>query len=152
MSRYACIFLREGNGHPLQCSCLENPRDRGAWWAAVSGVAQSRTRLKRLSSSSSIFLQTIPHLAPGDDIREGWGGPSYLPQQLTLPLLQGLLVSRSHGFDLRLHHLCLHLHLLRHRLGLLDAQLQNQKQSQGTRKTFTPHMQHLRLLFFSPEK
>ena len=38
---------------PLQCSCLENPRVRGAWWAAVSGVAQSRTRLKRLSSSSS---------------------------------------------------------------------------------------------------
>ena len=43
----------EGNGNPLQCSCLENPRDRGAWWAAVYGVAQSRTRLKRLSSSSS---------------------------------------------------------------------------------------------------
>ena len=43
----------EGNGNPLQCSCLENPRDRGAWWAAVSGVAQSQTRLKRLSSSSS---------------------------------------------------------------------------------------------------
>ena len=43
----------EGNGNPLQCSCLENPRDRGAWWAAVSGVAQSRTRLKRLNSSSS---------------------------------------------------------------------------------------------------
>ena len=40
----------EGNGTPLQCSCLENPRDRGAWWAAVSGVTQSRTRLKRLSS------------------------------------------------------------------------------------------------------
>ena len=38
---------------PLQCSCLENPRDGGAWWAAISGVAQSRTRLKRLSSSSS---------------------------------------------------------------------------------------------------
>ena len=36
----------EGNGNPLQCSCLENPRDRGAWWAAVCGVAQSRTRLK----------------------------------------------------------------------------------------------------------
>ena len=49
----------EGNGNPLQCSCLENPRDGGAWWAAVYGVAQSRTRLKRLSSSSSsiyIFL------------------------------------------------------------------------------------------------
>jgi len=42
----------EGNGNPLQCSCLENPRDGGAWWAAVSGVAQSRTRLKRRSSSS----------------------------------------------------------------------------------------------------
>ena len=40
-----------GNGNPLQCSCLENPRDGGAWWAAVYGVAQSRTRLKRLSSS-----------------------------------------------------------------------------------------------------
>ena len=40
----------EGNGNPLQCSCLENPRDGGGWWAAVSGVAQSRTRLKRLSS------------------------------------------------------------------------------------------------------
>ena len=46
----------EGNGNPLQCSCLENPRDGGAWWAAVCGVAQSRTRLKRLSSSS-IFCQ-----------------------------------------------------------------------------------------------
>ena len=42
----------EGNGNPLQCSCLENPRDGGAWWAAVYGVTQSRTRLKRLSSSS----------------------------------------------------------------------------------------------------
>ena len=40
--------------YPLQCSCLENPRDRGAWWAAVYGVAQSQTRLKRLSSSSSL--------------------------------------------------------------------------------------------------
>ena len=41
----------EGNGNPLQCSCLENPRDGEAWWAAVSGVAQNQTRLKRLSSS-----------------------------------------------------------------------------------------------------
>ena len=40
----------EGNGNPLQCSCLENPRDGGAWWAAVYGVAQSQTQLKRLSS------------------------------------------------------------------------------------------------------
>ena len=42
-----------GNGNPLQYSCLENPRDRGAWWAAIYGVAQSQTRLKQLSSSSS---------------------------------------------------------------------------------------------------
>ena len=47
----------EGNGNPLQCSCLENPRDRGAWWSAVYGVAQSRTQLKRLSSSSSSSSQ-----------------------------------------------------------------------------------------------
>ena len=45
--------IGEGNGNPLQCSCLENPRDGGASWAAVYGVAQSQTRLKRLSSSSS---------------------------------------------------------------------------------------------------
>ena len=43
----------EGNGNPLQCSCLENPGDRGAWWASVCGVAQSRTRLKQIISSSS---------------------------------------------------------------------------------------------------
>ena len=43
----------ESNGNPLQCSCLENPRDGRAWWAAIYGVAQSRTRLKRLSNSSS---------------------------------------------------------------------------------------------------
>ena len=43
-----------GNGNPLQCSCLENHRDSGAWWAAVYGVAQNRTQLKQLSSSSSI--------------------------------------------------------------------------------------------------
>ena len=48
--------IGEGNGNPLQCSCLENPRDRGAWWAAVYGVTQSRTRLKRLSSSSSSLV------------------------------------------------------------------------------------------------
>ena len=46
----SCIV--EGNGNPLQCSCLENPRDGGTWWAAIYGVAQSRTRLKQLSRSS----------------------------------------------------------------------------------------------------
>ena len=52
LSMHVCIG--EGNGNPLQCSCLENPSDRGAWWAAVYGVAQSRTQLKRLSSSSMV--------------------------------------------------------------------------------------------------
>ena len=46
-------MIGEGNGNPLHCSCLENPRDGGAWWAAVYGVTWSRTRLKWLSSSSS---------------------------------------------------------------------------------------------------
>ena len=46
---FSLSCIGEGNGNPLQCSCLENPRDRGAWWAAVSGVAQSWTRLKWLS-------------------------------------------------------------------------------------------------------
>ena len=50
---FSLSCIGEGNGNPLQSSCLENPRDGEAWWAAVSGVAQSRTRLKRLSSSSS---------------------------------------------------------------------------------------------------
>ena len=50
---FSLSCIGEGNGNPLQCSCLENPRDGGAWWAAVCGVAQSRTLLKRFSSSSS---------------------------------------------------------------------------------------------------
>ena len=50
---FSLSCIGEGNGNPLQCSCLENPRDGGAWWAAVTGVAQSQTRLKGLSSSSS---------------------------------------------------------------------------------------------------
>ena len=50
---FSLSFIGEGNGNPLQCSCLENPRDGEPWWVAVSGVAQSWTRLKQLSSSSS---------------------------------------------------------------------------------------------------
>ena len=49
---FSLSCVGEGNGNPLQCSCLENPRDGGAWWASVYGVAQSQTQLKRLSSSS----------------------------------------------------------------------------------------------------
>ena len=53
---FSLSCMGEGNGNPLQCSCLENPRDGGAWWAAIYGVAQSRTRLKQLSSSNSNVL------------------------------------------------------------------------------------------------
>ena len=50
---FSLSCIGEGNGNPLQCSCLENLRDGGTWWAAIYGVAQSQTRLKRLSSSSA---------------------------------------------------------------------------------------------------
>ena len=56
---FSLSCIGEGNGNPLQCSCLENPRDRGAWWAAIHWVAQSRTRLKRLSSSSSRLFSCL---------------------------------------------------------------------------------------------
>ena len=71
---YSLSGIGEGNGNPLQCSCLENPRDGEAWWAAVYGVAQSWTRLKRLSSSSIVQFQEstdrnpecclYPHMIP----------------------------------------------------------------------------------------
>ena len=60
---FSLSCIGEGNGNPLQCSCLENPRDRGAWWAAVYGVTQSRTGLKRLSSSSSSSSSSRASLA-----------------------------------------------------------------------------------------
>ena len=54
---FSLSCIGEGNGNPLQCSCLENPRDGGAWWAVIDGVAQSRTRLKQPSCSSSSMVQ-----------------------------------------------------------------------------------------------
>ena len=74
--------IGEGNGNPLQYSCLENPRDRGAWWAAVYGVAQSRTRLKQLSSSSSSSscIRTISHAS------------------LLVRCMQGTVVCRCEGY------------------------------------------------------
>ena len=59
---FSLSCIGEGNGNPLQCSCLENPRDGGAWWAAIYGVTQSRTRLKWLSSRLPIsFLIAYPN-------------------------------------------------------------------------------------------
>jgi len=61
----------EGNGNPLQCSCLENPRDGGAWWAAVYGVAQTRTRLSNLAAAAAgVFVRL-----KGDNI---YPGPCFL--------------------------------------------------------------------------
>ena len=60
---FSLSCIGEGTGNPLQCSCLENPRDGGSWWAAIHGVVQSRTWLKRFSSSSSpslCFLYILP--------------------------------------------------------------------------------------------
>ena len=70
MTSLSCIG--EGNGNPLHYSCLENPRDGGAWWAVIYGVAQSQTRLKRLSylaaaaaaGTSAIFLLTLGRVIP----------------------------------------------------------------------------------------
>ena len=56
---FSLSCIGEGNGNPLQCSCLENPRDRGAWWAAIYGVTQSQTRLKWLSISTSVNIQYL---------------------------------------------------------------------------------------------
>ena len=61
--QFSLSRIGEGHGNPLRCSCLENPRDGGAWWAAVYGVAQSRTRLEWLSSSSNISSQKVAFLS-----------------------------------------------------------------------------------------
>ena len=65
---HECIV--EVNVNPLQYSCLENPRDRGAWWAAIYGIAQSRTQLKQLSSSSSSSI-------PESELEEKLGVEAY---------------------------------------------------------------------------
>ena len=63
---FSLSWIGEGNGSPLQCSCLENPRDGGACWAAIYGVAQSQTRLKQLSSSSSSSVGKESAFKAGD--------------------------------------------------------------------------------------
>ena len=60
---FSLSCIGEGNGNPFQCSCLENPRDGGTRWAAIYGVTQSWTRLKRLSSSSSLSQVTLCKLS-----------------------------------------------------------------------------------------
>ena len=89
---FSLSCIGQGNGSPLQCSCLENPRDSRAWWAAVYGVTQSWTELKRLSSSSS-WCEELTHLkrpwcweglrAGGEGDDRGWNGLIASPTQWT---------------------------------------------------------------------
>ena len=77
--------MGEGNGNPLQCSCLENPRDRGAWWTSIYGVAQNRTRLMWLSSSSSLSLLQgifpLPGIELGSPALQADSLPAELPRK-----------------------------------------------------------------------
>ena len=94
----------EGNGNPLQCSCLKNPRNRGAWWAAVCGVTQSRTRLKWLSSRNRLLTSRMalvvknPPASTGD-IRDcgfhPWVGN--IPWRRKWPPTSVFLPRESHG-------------------------------------------------------
>ena len=90
----------EGNGNPLHCSCLENPRDGEAWWAAIYEVAQSRTRLKRLSSSSSSssFYLGFPDSSAGKESICNVGNPGSIP---------GLGRSFAEGIGYPLQYSCL---------------------------------------------
>ena len=69
---FSLSCIGEGNGNPLQCSCLEKLRDSRAWWAAIYGVALSRTRLKRLSSSSIVILDAFELLCWRRLLRVPW--------------------------------------------------------------------------------
>ena len=82
--------IGEGNGTPLQYSCLENPMDGGAWWATVHGVAQSRTRLKRLSSSNQLNEHEF------EQILEDSGGQRSLVQSMEWQRVGHNLVIEQH--------------------------------------------------------
>ncbi|XP_070630287.1 ATP-binding cassette sub-family A member 9 isoform X3 [Bos indicus] len=110
---FSLSCIGEGNGNPLQCSCLENPRDRGAWWAAVYGVAQSRTRLtrrRRSSSSSSLHQVRMSkrHFSVGQQTR-ALLGKNFLKkwrmkrETLSEWLFSCLLVLFAHLFSSNLH-------------------------------------------------
>ena len=95
---FSLSCIGEGNGNPLQCSCLENPRDGGAWRAAIYGVAQSQTRLKRLSSSSSSTYFGFPG---GSVAKNPLGNAGYMG------LIAGSGRSPGEGNDSPLQYSCL---------------------------------------------
>ena len=88
--RFSLSCIGEGNGNPLQCSCLERPIDSGAWWAALYGVAQSRTRLKRLSSSSSSSSEVLKH-------------PQFPISSLKMPVLSSHFNLKQEAVNERIH-------------------------------------------------
>ena len=90
---FSLSCIGEGNDNPLQCFCLENPRDGGAWWAAVYGVAQSRTQLKWLSSSSSSSSSRNKRRGEWE-----WGGSGYKPDPFLLNSLPEI-EERIPGWD-----------------------------------------------------
>ena len=80
---FSLSCIGDGNGNPFQRSCLENPRDEGAWWAAGYGVAQTHTQLKRLSSSSNAgYLGSIPGLERSPEEGNWLPTPVFLPGEL----------------------------------------------------------------------
>ena len=79
---FSLSCIGEGNGNPLHCSCLESPRDGGAWWAAVYGVTQSRTQLKQLSSSSSSSnIDEIERILSGEVADFSIQHPAFYPKR-----------------------------------------------------------------------
>ena len=92
---FSLSCIGEGNGNLLQCSCLENPRDEGAWWAAIYGVTQSWTRLKWLSSSSRSLSQATAVKAPSPNNRPTREFPSLCTFNICLE--DSLIVSYTTG-------------------------------------------------------
>ena len=121
----------EGNGNPLQCSCLENPRDGGAWWAAVYGVAKSQTRLKRLSSSSSSNhnIQLFSDQVMSDSSRPGGLQHGCFPEKnsVNFELISSKILLYTEGFWYSIYLYCLErglpAHLRELALSALEANL-----------------------------
>ena len=94
---FSLSCIGEGNGNPLHCSCLENPRDGGAWWAAVSGVIQSQTRLKRLSSRLSSSVTDSLRVETTLNTCIGFTDLKFINGQLTLDI-QSTQTWKSSGY------------------------------------------------------
>ena len=105
---FSLSCIREGNGNPLQCSCLENPRDGGAWWAAVSGVAQSWTWLKWLSSGSSSNIEGVEEhrrwkITQSDELRKR-GYPHNVSNFDLFTYPQKICQKNTHLLRMRIYH------------------------------------------------